>query len=458
MGLAFDHHKGGRDGWIREMTPRFKVAREATERGAWGLFWSFPRTAHWTACALDDAGWEVVSSIEHVHGQGWPKGRSQLKPAKEIWWLVRWGGVTPLQIDRCRVRRSAPVAAHHGTAKAMYGAGGSAIYQPGDAGKILQDAGSWPPDLVLTHAPACREVGVRKVPSSGQTIKKKAGSKNGNWGLVNAAQDVVGGFGSDGTETLPAWSCLAACACGLASLSPAGGAPERCPGCGEERWWCCPVAELDGQSGELQTDKHKPGREYGKGNQFMTRGEGVVKMPRGEWNPHPGGGGASRFFPTFHYDAKASARERQAGCEGLLWVKDKAAPIGWRRVSAEEHAAAPEKDRARGNVHATIKPIGCGEEDGLMRWLVRLITPPGGKVGDPFLGSGSTAVACQIEGHPFEGCDIDPGAVDIARARTAFWTPERHRLELTQAAALRAEEKRQEEAAARGQLDWTRGL
>ena len=49
-------------------------------------------------------------------------------------------------------------------------------------------------------------------------------------------------------------------------------------------------------------------------------------------------------------------------------------------------------------------------------------------------------------------------AVDIARARVAFWTPERHRLELVNAAALRAEEKRQEEAAARGQLDWTRGL
>jgi site-specific DNA-methyltransferase (adenine-specific) len=182
-------------------------------------------------------------------------------------------------------------------------------------------------------------------------------------------------------------------------------------------------------------------------------------------------GGASRFFPTFHYDAKASARERQAGCEGLLWVKDKAAPIGWRRVSAEECSPeagrqgvgalgglAPIKAEATGNVHSTIKPIGAGEDDGLMRWLVRLITPPGGRVGDPFLGSGSTAVACQIEGHDFVGCDIDPGAVDIARARVAFWTPERHRLELTASTALRAEEKRQEEAEARGQLDWTRGL
>jgi len=304
---------------------------------------------------------------------------------------------------------------------------------------------------------------VRKVQSSGQTIKKKAGSKNGNWGLVNAAQDVVGGFGSDGTETLPAWSCLAACACGLASLTPAGGAPERCPGCGEERWWACVVAELDGQSGTLTSGARAAGVRKGLGYHGAD-GDGGPAIEASE-------GGSSRFFPTFHYDAKASARERQAGCEGLLWVRDKAAPIGWRRVSAEECSPdagrqrlgalgglAPIKAEATGNVHSTIKPIGAGEDDGLMRWLVRLITPPGGKVGDPFLGSGSTAVACQIEGHPFEGCDIDPGAVDIARARTAFWTPERHRLELVNAAALRAEEKRQEEAAARGQLDWTRGL
>jgi site-specific DNA-methyltransferase (adenine-specific) len=171
-------------------------------------------------------------------------------------------------------------------------------------------------------------------------------------------------------------------------------------------------------------------------------------------------GGASRFFPTFHYDAKASSRERQAGCEHLLWVKDKTAPIRWRRVQGDDIAVVGERVAraietgkrddgvARGNVHSTIKSIGCGEEDGLMRWLVRLVTPPGGTVGDPFMGSGSTAIAAQIEGHPFEGCDYDAGAIDIAQARLAFWTPERHREELLgitarrEAAAQRAAEER----------------
>lgn len=86
-----------------------------------------------------------------------------------------------------------------------------------------------------------------------------------------------------------------------------------------------------------------------------------------------------------------------------------------------------------------------------MRWGVRLVTPERGPVLDGMCGSGSTLVAAQIEGLDFTGCDIDPGAVDIARARVAFWTPERHRLELTNAAALRAEEKRQEKATKAGQ-------
>jgi hypothetical protein len=64
----------------------------------------------------------------------------------------------------------------------------------------------------------------------------------------------------------------------------------------------------------------------------------------------------------------------------------------------------------------------------------------------------ASATACGTA-RRYRRSDIDPGAVDIARARLAFWTPERHRLELTNAAALRAEEKRQERAAQQGQLD-----
>lgn len=456
MQMAFDRSHGGRDAWIKYWAERFRVAREATERGSWGLFWSFPRTSHWTGCALDDAGWDVVGSIKHIHGQGWPKGRSQLKPAAEIWFLVRWGGVTPLQIDRCRVRRSGGVPIMSRTNTTVPGRSTSGATSGATGTGEYSDAGSWPPDLVLSHCPACVEVGARKV--RGQN-PQYANEGRGNTGMFKPGSRPAGvgiGFGApDGTETIPAWQCLAACSCGLASLAPAGGAPSPCPGCGEERWWACPVAELDGQSGETRSggsagvkydapQKKQPGW----GNLGVT-GSGVCISDSG---------GASRFYPTFCYDAKASKAERQAGCEGLLWVRDKHAPIGWRSVDQAEYDASAPADRASGNVHATIKPVGAGDEDGLMRWLVRLITPPGGRVGDITLGSGSTAVASQIEGHPFTGSDIDPGALAIARARCALWTPERHRLELAGTIARReqARRKAEEERAAaerRGQID-----
>lgn len=229
---------------------------------------------------------------------------------------------------------------------------------------------------------------------------------------------------ADGTETVPAFDCVAACACGLASLSAAGGSPSDCPGCGEPRWWCCPVAALDEQSAAM--GMHSAGgatdgthirnvAPIGYGGGFVGNG--------GRFGDVGNGSAASRFFPQFFYDAKASKRERQAGCEGLLWVRDKSAAIGWRRVSQAEYDASD--DRAEGNVHPTIKPVGITDRDGLLRWLVRLVTPEGGPVLDGMAGSGTTGLACRVEGRDALLIDIDPGAADIMRARLDYWTPER---------------------------------
>jgi hypothetical protein len=65
----------------------------------------------------------------------------------------------------------------------------------------------------------------------------------------------------------------------------------------------------------------------------------------------------------------------------------------------------------RGNTHPTVKPVS------LMRHLVRLVTPPGGTVLDPFLGSGSTAIACELEGFPWIGIEKEESYVAIAEAR-----------------------------------------
>ena len=100
---------------------------------------------------------------------------------------------------------------------------------------------------------------------------------------------------------------------------------------------------------------------------------------------HSDSGGASRFF----YTAKASKAEREAGLN------------------------APDGQRA--NHHPTVKPIA------LMRYLVRLVTPKGGTVLDPFMGSGSTGCAAMCEGMDFVGIELSEEYLEIARRRIEYW-------------------------------------
>lgn len=121
---------------------------------------------------------------------------------------------------------------------------------------------------------------------------------------------------------------------------------------------------------------------------------------------------ASRFF----YCAKASRADREEGCEGLP------ARSGADATEREEGTAGLNSPRAGAsrtvetvrNHHPTVKPTE------LMRYLIRLITPPGGTVLDPFMGSGSTGKAAMLEGAHFVGCDLDPDYLAIAEARIRF--------------------------------------
>lgn len=111
-------------------------------------------------------------------------------------------------------------------------------------------------------------------------------------------------------------------------------------------------------------------------------------------------GSAARFF----YCAKASKADRDEGCESLP-------PKEWRA----EGACIPERgnrpfEPSRNN-HPTVKPAS------LMRYLCRLITPAGGLVLDPYMGSGSTGKAAMLEGFRFAGIEQDAGYLEIARAR-----------------------------------------
>jgi len=81
-------------------------------------------------------------------------------------------------------------------------------------------------------------------------------------------------------------------------------------------------------------------------------------------------------------------------------------------------AKANKADRGEGNSHPTVKPTD------LMRYLCRLVTPPGGVVLDPFMGSGSTGKAALLEGFDFIGIERDPNYYEIAQQRIAGIQPQ----------------------------------
>ena len=115
-------------------------------------------------------------------------------------------------------------------------------------------------------------------------------------------------------------------------------------------------------------------------------------------------GNASRFF----YCAKASKSERNAGLEGFEEKK--------QDLSRKEGNVGGDNPRNRGvnkraNHHPTVKPIK------LMQYLTRLITPKGGTVLDPYMGSGTTGIACKKEGFEFIGIELDEDYYKIAKAR-----------------------------------------
>jgi site-specific DNA-methyltransferase (adenine-specific) len=87
-----------------------------------------------------------------------------------------------------------------------------------------------------------------------------------------------------------------------------------------------------------------------------------------------------------------------------------ALPAGTSRLFYSPKAT--KKDRGQGNEHPAVKPTA------LMQWLVRLVTPPGGTVLDPFAGSGSTGKACRLEGFEHIGIEADPAFAAIAALRS----------------------------------------
>lgn len=131
-------------------------------------------------------------------------------------------------------------------------------------------------------------------------------------------------------------------------------------------------------------------------------------------------GSASRFF----YCAKSSKSERNKGLDGFeekSYAKQalhtpKEGSIA--KYGYEEAVKKLAENSTNKNNHPTVKPVK------LMQYLVRLVTPKGGTVLDPFNGSGTTGIACKLEGMEYIGIELDPEYVKISEARIEAWQPE----------------------------------
>ena len=139
--------------------------------------------------------------------------------------------------------------------------------------------------------------------------------------------------------------------------------------------------EMDRQSGVLDARGNK-----GPSKATYTGG-GAVTFPNLAGGNFPfsydAGGGASRFFPVFKYQAKAPKKER---------------PV----IEREDGTKIQ---------HPTVKP------EKLMEWLVTLITPPGGLVLDPFAGTGTTLQAARDKGFRAIGIEQDPDYIQLIETR-----------------------------------------
>lgn len=365
-------------------------------------------------------------------GKKWDGWNTALKPSWEVILVFRkpcegtvarnvlkWG-VGGVNIGAARVATGEALGRVNGDAATWgsYGAGMNAAAHAEAAGEPLP--GRWPANWFLIHAPGCKQLGTKQVCEDGcpiDSLDRQSGflhpPGNVNFNVTERSKLSAAPMNNSSHSFTPT------------VYDKGGGAsrffhqlqPDEAPG-----WECaegCPVADLDQQS----KNTHSSGRAAPKSEKWQgVDNEGKI-FPAGFHGAglrHGDHGTAARFFhqlppdaPPFIYQAKAATSERSAGIKGLLWARDAARPSGHRPVTPEEWEGLPEAQRARGNIHSTVKPLA------LARLLARLYCPPGGRILDMFAGSGSLSLGAAQEGMRAVAMELDPDYQLIVRARLA---------------------------------------
>jgi site-specific DNA-methyltransferase (adenine-specific) len=379
------------------LTRVFSEASRVLKPGAFAVVWAFPRTSHHTAVALEDAGFEVRDVVHHLFATGSPKSRcpgewvdrSPTADAKE------WGCWTATARRAHKMSRPALAdALGHGVTAQQIAAWerGADLPSPRERMRLTKVLGH--DGYVTAAAQDWEGFGTALKPAVEHWVLARKPLEDGDLGQ-NALHWGTGALHIDAVRTAPD-----------GTVDPSGRWPTNlimthAPDCEivSHRKVKTSVASNrareSGASGGAQGWGR--GREIGRGDVITPSMETVPVWDCEEGCPvrlietQSDRDGTSRYFPALR-------PEPDGTIEDLIKFVPKTAP--------REHPIV-----ASGLPHPTTKSLP------LMRWLVRLVTPPSGRVLDPFLGSGATAEAAMIEGFDWVGCEICDGSVDPATGR-----------------------------------------
>jgi DNA modification methylase len=391
------------------------------------------RTYHRMVVAIEDAGFEIRDSIHWIYGSGFPKSLDVSKAIDKVngeqdrlhkftaW--MRTTGLSARQIDTIT---GTNMGGHYLTAKsqpAIPTAELWAVIRP-----YCGDVPGWVDELVARVEAERVIVGTRDVPIGHSFAGPTYGgdSSNKEVAVTAPATPEAQRWSGWGTALKPAHEPV------VVARKPLSGTVA-----GNVLGWGVGGLNIDACRVGYESDADRRANDVSEPGIRGSRsafggGYRCSNDLQGRWPAnvmHDGSpevcdrfGEASRFFPglgwgdadegSFLYCAKAGKRERNAGLDGMPTSKTDIgdpAPSGgsWERRDGRVSAMTQ-------NHHPTVKPIA------LMRWLVRLVTPPDGTVLDPFLGSGTTAVAATLEGVKWVGCEMTEDYWPIIEGRVLW--------------------------------------
>ncbi len=357
----------------------WKAVYRVLKPGAILLAFGGTRTYHRMVCAIEDAGFEIRDMVEWVYGSGFPKsldiGKGIDKQAgaeREVVGMHQ----NPAGKSQAFVQERSDAAAGCFSGSTKYPDG-----IPLTKGNSGWDG--WGTALKPAHEP----IVVAMKPIDGTFVNNAL-----TWG--------VAGMWVDGGRVETSDKLAGGC------MNGSVGASE-----GWDRPW-----RHDEEAIKNKVERYK---------ESVQKGETLGRFPANLI--HDGSDEVLECFPNdaqrFFYCAKASRSERNAGLEGM---PSKQATGGGGLTADTREDGTLETASAGGkygsikayqqNHHPTVKPIE------LMRYLVRLTkTPTGGVVLDPFMGSGTTGIACSLEGREFIGIEREADYIEIANKRIAYW-------------------------------------